>query len=359
MAKKTVTTTTINNDEPEQNPAFTLTPPSDDPLAEIDAQFPNAARKIKVARWTPTGTVHVFTTSDVFDEDFLQENYGGGRYILRVYINGVLERTIEMRVEDKPGTRSNTIDKEREKTGESTKPLDRDSLLETLMLRLLSNQTPAPQQSTTSVSELAEALKAVHSITGNQNQGKPADYMEGFKAGVDMAKNLTAVDSGDWKTMAIDALKNIVPTVAGAITSARAAVPPSIIPMAPLNAALKEVKITMSPEEQMIYNAIQQLKGQCMARVPVDLVIDWAVANATNPDIQNIVRAAFTRGFDAFVATDPEIGNEPFVTWFKSLYDGLRSAFNEQSDVDDDSGGEHGDVGDAPNNAKPRIVGKS
>jgi hypothetical protein len=355
--KKTITTTT---EIPDTDTEFDLAKqiPDDDPLAEFDRQFPNANKKYKCARMTPNGTVHVFSTNEPFDEDFLQENYGGGRYVVRLFVDGVRQREVEMRVEDRQGATARTLNPETET--KNVKPESKDSLMESLLLRLVANQQPV--QSTTSVSELADALKAVHSITGNNNGSgnESKSYMEGFKAGIEMAKQFVTGESGDWKTQLIDAAKTVLPGVASAIGAARgtAPQPATPLPFIPGNKMAPQPQ-PMDEQTQKIYNAIQQLKQQCLNRVPVDLIIDYAVANAAHPETQNVIRATFNLDFAAFASIDPEIANEPFVTWFKNLYDGLRQSFNEADDMDDNPSGESGDNGNAVDHARSVNTGKS
>jgi hypothetical protein len=370
-AKKKVTTTTIEDTDNEQNnnTGFTLRNASetyDDPLAEIDAKYPNANRKIKVGRWTPNGVRHVFSTTDLFDEDFLQEHYGGGKYVVRVFVDNVQQRSFEINVEDRPGTRPQNgfTDDPQPKPNVTNASANGNGgtgfggLTEMLLMKLLDR---APAATSTSVSELAEVMKIAQGAQPQVGNGK--EYMEGFKAGVEFASKITerATGGGDWKTTLIDAAKEALPLVAGAMGGAGSRVPatmqnaPIVIP----NSGVQKPMEVRTPEMQIVYDTIQNLKSYAMAKTDPDLVIDWAIANATKPEVQHVIHFAFTNDFAAFAKVDPEIANEPYVTWFKLVYDGLRSAFNSADSVDDDNSGESGDARNVTPNANAGGSGRA
>jgi hypothetical protein len=366
--KKIVTTEEINEAENENKlPEFPSQIPDEDPLSAFDG-YSNIS--IKVYRWTNTGTVFVFKTDTPFDEAFLQEHYGAGRYLVKIWRDGVKHREdVEMRVEGAP-TGTPTQAKTTSPDSKTAHELGNDvpqSFMQTLLLRLVGANGGAIPQERTPVGELVEAVKGVVSLTGNGSNGNAAkDFSEGFKAGIEMAKSAQGIMSPgndeDWKTTAFRMLKETVPGVVAAISSARAPVtntgvqhPATVLP----NPGLP-LPTQMSEQEQMdaiIKKGIAKLKPLCMMGVSPDSIIDLIAAQVGNVEYQQIIHTAFAIEFDAFAKIDPEIANEPYATWFRSLYNGLRSAFRQPDDMDDDTGGDSGNPRNVTDNGNVGAAG--
>lgn len=329
-----------------------------DPLAEIFAQYPNANRKIKVGKYVGTGIEHCFSTSDLIDEDFLQEHYGGGRYKLRIFIDGIMQSEVEMRIAQKltsggvnattgagaaplsSGSSSDGIAPA--KTAENT----HQTFLETMLLKMVG---VSPAQQSTPVNELAEAMKTISSLNGNGNQNAAAEFTNGLKAGIELAKDMGGGGGGDWKSELFRMVKDSIPHIAGTLplmmggNKTQVSVAPTVASVAaPVNAISEEQKMS-DTMHKMLYDGIQKLKGMCLNGAPVDLIIDWVLANANQPQYQDFIRAAFSIEFDAFATIDPEIIKPPFADWFRKLYDGLRHEFKPADEVDNGNDGTTGD----------------
>lgn len=111
------------------------------------------------------------------------------------------------------------------------------------------------------------------------------------------------------------------------------------------------------PPDAIIKVGIQYLKKKAIAGVDPELIIEWVANNAE--EYEALLRVVLNSEFADFVKFDPEIGTEPFVSWFKPLFDGLRSAFKQPDPMDDDTGGNVGDNGNPGNNGKPRESGSA
>ena len=352
--KKTVTTT---EELPETQEFVLPGTDADNPFADFVKRNPNNNRKFKVSKWEATGTIHLFSTNDAFDEDFLQENYGGGRYLVKGFVDGVKTDEWEFKVADKPnqgsgGRASTSGSGSNASEGSESIPRSKthEEFLETMIITMLGNRGNNITQPTP-VGELTEAMKNLQGMGGTNGA---REYTEGFKAGVEMARNIAGgggVEGEDWKSTLFRTVKEIALPVANAISSARG----TTLPAQPATEST-QVPIPTNENElnKMIFDGIQKLKKQCMKGIPVDLVVDWIVTNAD--DYQEFVRVAFTTDFSTFCKIDPEIANEPYVTWFKLLYDGLRTRFRENYDTNDDSEGDGGDEGNPNRNEGPRAV---
>lgn len=331
-----------------------------DPLADFFAQYPNANRKFKIGRYENGSIVHLFSTSDLIDEDALQDQYPeGGRFIIRAYEENALRGSTEIRIAGKPGHQSPPNDSERKIEVSNAEPGKNDSLAERLLFKIMGMGPSAMAANVpTPVNELAEAIKTLHSLNGSGGGGVNAakEFIEAFKLGMEMGRTNGGTEL-DWKTEAFRMLKDVIPSVAAAIPAITGK--PAATPAPTREKMIETLAIPGAEADKIMYDGIQKLKGMCMSHAPVDLIIDWVIANAANAEYQNFIRSAFTREFESFVAIDSEIGKPPFDVWFKSLYDGLRSAFNEANEVDDDRNGGNGDPRDVTNHANAGDSGKS
>jgi hypothetical protein len=58
-------------------------------------------------------------------------------------------------------------------------------------------------------------------------------------------------------------------------------------------------------------------------------------------------------GYESLEEIDPDLKNEPFKTWFTTLYEGLKHVYSGNSN-DADSDGTTGDMGNASDDGSPR-----
>lgn len=329
-----------------------------DPLQSFFDAYPNANRKFKIGRYVGNAVEHLASTSELPDEDALQETYGGGRFVIRAFADGVQRGQIEIRIAHKPGyvPPADVTGDDVNKSATNV-PMNDDSFIKQLLLKMVGMGGQVTQQATP-VNELAEAMKTIHAMNGGTaNPGK--EYAEGLKAGIELARSVGGGGELDWKTEAFRMLKDVIPSVASGVVAMTgkqaapqrvAAVPQSAAPIA-----------TLPPEDELnkiIFGGIQELKKYCMKNTPPELIVDWVVNNAEQ--YHHFVRAALNRSYDSFATIDPEIASEPYNTFFRSFYDGLRSAFDPTNNVDDDNDGRDGDTGNAAHNANtgPQRIAK-
>jgi hypothetical protein len=347
MAAKKKSTNTTNNDAPNDQD-FSLDNQTGDPLSDFFAQFPNANRKFKIGRYVGNVIEHLETTTDIPDEDQLQEIYGGGRFVIRAFSDGIQRGQIEMRIAHKPGyVAPNETPNVPEVDKATNVPMNDDSFIKQLLLKMVGmGANPAVSQPTP-VNELAEALKTIHALSGNSGTNTAKEYSEGLKAGIELAKSMGAGGETDWKTELFRMAKDVIPSIATSVASIATKSPMNNNPIKQSPAELIAVPGNVNVTDKIIFNAIQQLKPYALKNTPPDLIVDWVVNNAEQ--YQEFVRAAFSRSFESFATIDSEIANEPFNKWFKSLYDGLRLAFVPANNVDDNNDGSDGNTGNNAN----------
>jgi len=331
---------------------FILPEGSGDPLSDFFSQFPNANRKFKIGRYVGNTVEHLETTTDIPDEDQLQEIYGGGRFVIRAFSDGIQRGQIEMRIANKPG--HTPVVPESPEPEKKNDPISNDdSFFKQMFMKMMAGGGMIPQQQTP-VNELAEALKTIHSL-GGSNTNAAKEYSEGLKAGIELAKNMGAGGGEtDWKTELFRMAKDVIPSIATSVASIATKSPVAPSNGKPSPAEIVAISGNANVMDKLLFDGIQKLKGYCLKNTPVDLIIDWIVNNAA--EYQDFIRAAFSRSFESFATIDPEISNEPFNKWFRQLYDGLRLAFVPNDSMDDDNDGTDGDARDVTKDAKSSVA---
>lgn len=336
MARKKKTTT-ITEEIPDTADAidggeaeFDLLSEDSESLANVLKQFGPATVKIKVSKMTPKGAAYCFSTDEEIDEDFVQANYGGGKYACRIFINGDYKQTIHLTIADRLQPNAPAA---QQTSGLEALMREQNAFLTSLLTKVLGAGASATH---TPVGELTQAMQTVQQMTGGNRQDT---RFEDFMKGLEFARSLEPGANRDWKNDLLDVVRDvakpIIPIIAGELMSKNGGKQP-----AQLDAANPNQPVDITNE---IRAGIAYLKKKALQNMDVNLVLDWIIGNAA--DYQQFLHVVLTTDFAKFAALDPEIGNEPYATWFKNLYDGLRSAFTQSNDVDEDTDGNGGDRG--------------
>lgn len=248
----------------------------------------------------------------------MQNTYGGGSYTIEyVYQNGT-KRLEHWEIADKPAT------------AETNKP----RTIEDVQIAMLKEQSQMNRdllmavlgrgQNSTPMSEIAQIWGLIHGANPNVNGngGGTIDKMLSFlEKGIEIGASKGGDGDMDWKKMLITAVREIAPTVTSVIAQAKG------VPM-PETIAGGEV---LALPEQQIQKGIATIKKQIIGGMPVGLALDWVVANATEPQYQQLLQLALSKSFDDIVKIDNELANEPYNTWFRQFLEGLKAHFKEQS----------------------------
>jgi hypothetical protein len=211
-----------------------------------------------------------------------------------------------------------------------------------LLLKLIENRGTGPVTAGPSLTELTAALSNLDNL-----RGKPESTMDSFQKGMEFAQSLTGTT--DWKTDVLRTIRDIAPQVMGVFGGKGGM---------PLNPDSREQPVAELPPDSMIKEGIKYLKKKAIAGVEPELIIDWVYNNGE--EYEALLRVVLNSEFADFVKFDPEIGTEPFVSWFKPLFDGLRSAFARQDPMDNDTGrdvGNHSHIG-SDGQPSPNGIGK-
>jgi hypothetical protein len=308
-------------------------------LSTVLESFGETSILLKVYRETPSGQEFCFPCQTL-DELFIQKNYGGGTYVVRIFIADKYRKSIKVKIAQPIG---NPVTGER---GDS-----HSVFLEKMILTMLANQGSV-QQSTSvpTVTDLVQSLAALDGLRGKQESG-----MDMFMRGIELAKGLDGGGEMDWKQRLLGMADKALPMIAPAVQSYFG----GRVPTNPNPPVAGTPPPTPEDERNMIRAMLKQgidfLKPQFLNGLDPESAVNWVVANASNPQYQSIVRGVCNMEYAELATIDPEIGTEPLFSSFHAFYDGLRSAFIPSDNMDDDSGGTDGDPGDFGNdgNHKP------
>lgn len=305
-------------------------------------QYGQTGAVFKIYRVTAQGPEFCYQTDDL-DEEFLQRNCGGGEFQVRIFINGVKRHMFKMRTAPplkNPDTNGN---------GNGHNGDRHTEFLEKMLLAYI--QREGSSGSGPSVMELTQALANLDGL-----RGKSENTMDNFLKGVEFAKGILGDRStGDWKSDLVSAAKDALPVV-GAMLGSRGGRPP--VPVTAENPG--EIPPVVSNEDQnraVIQQGLNFLKKKCLAGMDTDLIIDWVVNNAE--DYQPLIHIVLNVPFDEFIKIDAEIGREPFTSWFKELFNGLRLAFVPADPMASDTTGNLGDIDHAGDDGKSSKTTKS
>jgi hypothetical protein len=216
-----------------------------------------------------------------------------------------------------------------------------------LIQTLIATQKP-PSFDFAGMAAILTALKPAGN--GHGPASSPEATLEVFFKGFELARKMepapAAADNGEWKTMLTSVAKEVLPGIlamgGGGGAPPR---PPQLPPAQPAQPAVRTEP--MKTEIQMI---IAQVKEKCLAQVPPDLYIGLVQAYASEPNVQRLIAFVYANEFDNILTIDPSLANEPFRSYFRSLYDGLRQLFKPSDSVDDDSTGPGGDQANPASN---------
>lgn len=284
------------------------------------------------------------------NEEFIQRNFGGGQYHVRIYINGKYKKTIPVKIASRLATPDSPVHN----------VVDAHSaFLEKMILQMLANQSAHPPATANvpSITDLTTALSNLDSLRGKQESG-----LEMFMKGAGFFKDIQTGEPEDWKSAVIKALSPAVPAIADFLQNRGGSVPgnPGGTPaQVPPGQPVRTEENNMQIQLEMVKQGIKALKSQFIQGLDPESAINYITVNAANPQFQTVLGYVLNTPFEEFVKLDAEIGTEPFNSLFRTLYDGLRSNFIGDDKLDVDATGERGDSVDAGNDVHTGKNGKS
>lgn len=288
--KKTIVEETIPDDTPNSVDDFT------DAICVLS----------KVYKINSGGKSFCFQTTEPVDEVSIQVQYPtGGKFVVQEYnsLNQVIGTT-HIDIEPKPITTvSNNGDDFRTRMLMDELNFTRNMMLK--MIEGISNNRT--QQVATPIGELAQAMQAIHEISGKSN---PVDLIvRGMEIGAKANGG-----AADWKAELVSAAKDVLPPIVQSMSAARQIQPQG------------QQMITSTPAA-MMKQGIDWLKPQILAGMTTDLAVGWVIQNAKEPLCQQLMAHAIKGDVNTFIQIDSELANEPFRTWFETAIQLLKDEY--------------------------------
>jgi hypothetical protein len=304
-------------------------------LQEVLKEFGDSTVLFKVFQQTPTGQAFCFPCHPPIDEEFIQREWGGGDFTIRIYIDGKFRKSIPLKIAPRP--RSDSLPQNPNAFGGvSSADRKHSEFLEQMLFRMLENRQTTPTGP--SLTDLTTALSNLDGLRGKQE-----NQMDLIMKGIELAQSFNG-EPKDWKAEALGMVKGAIPDLMSLL--GRGAKPPI-----PIQGA-EGVPMVAEPSEQILRSGIQYLKQLAISQVDPVSIIELVIANASNPQYKPIIDAVLTKEFEYFVGLDPAINSESFKPWFQSVFNGLRSAFSPEHPVELDTPGPVGDAGHVGNNGQ-------
>jgi hypothetical protein len=302
-------------------------------LADVLKEFGDTQVLFKVFQQTPTGQAFCFPCQPPIDEEFIQREWGGGDFVVRIYIDGKFRKSLPLKIAPRPRL-NDSQQPNANAYGPDSSDRKHSQFLEQMVLRLIESRATTPQGPT--LTDLTTALSNLDGLRGKQE-----NQMDLIMKGIELAQSFNGEQ--DWKSQAVTAVKNALPGFMSMFNRGG----PSPQP------ATEGVPMVAEPSEGMLRAGIAYLKQLAISQVDPVSIIELVYANGTNPQYKPIIDAVLTKDFAYFVGLDPTIGSESFKPWFESVFNGLRSAFSPENTVDDDPPRTVGDPNHTGNHGKP------
>ena len=304
-------------------------------LNEVLREFGHDEIKIKISKWTSSGSAYCFST-DKLDEEYIRDSFGGGKYSARIFVNGNYKQTIPLVIAE-PINRTNPqiapvpqiIERQSSDSGET-------KFLREMILAMIGNRQATP------VGELTQAMRDL-----NMGGGGSDKLMEMFIKGMEMGRESGSGDDS-WKGIIKDVAKEALPMLSGMAVSAKQ-IPGQVQQAQPGTQPNPQDQQAMM--QAQLKQGIDYLKAKCLKNSDPELYVAMVVDNADVPMYQPLIHAILTTEFSVFTTIDPAIANPPFRAFFEYIYNGIRSAFAQDDSMGVDTGGEPGDSRDANKNA--------
>jgi len=300
--------------------------------------------KIKISKWGPKGAAYCFSTEGEIDEDFIQAQFGGGRYSGKIFVDGMFRKAFTLNIADRIANPANG-------SGVGVADLqfrmmqEQINMLKELLLR-------GNGQQATPLGELASAMKTMHELNGGGVGEKAMDlFMKGLEVG------RAGGDKDSWPEI----IKESLPLLEGFLMQRRAAQPQQQTTQQaaqPVTQSLPS-KAGSDSQKEKLRGVITYLKQKATVGADPGFFVEWVGINCEQAEYQEVIRFILASEFSALTDIDPEIGKPPLVKFFRDLYDGLRSSFGPEDSVEMDTGGAGGNGGNASGNGGTGKGGKS
>ncbi len=330
--------------ESGSEPVEYLSDEQEETIRSIVGRFGGEGLEIKVYKQLPGGGDQYWytTDSDQIDEEKIRTVNGGigGRFALKIFVGGELQKVKHMTIADAPGLASPGV------SGNGSS----DPMIAVLLQRLANieqNLQRSPVQREP-INDLADAMVKLDSLRGGgQAKELPVDQI--IKC-IELGKTLNGGGVVDDSFLSVikDILKEAAPVILPLVMSGMKAAPQQL----PQQTAGESEMEQAERIERRLKEGIVFLKKKCMQGSNPDLYLGLILESADSEEFARLIHIALTQEFAIFAKIDPEIEQPAYVKFFRHIYDGIRSEIAERDKLDDDTGGAGGDPPDTSSNVR-------
>jgi hypothetical protein len=275
------------------------------------------------------------------DEDFIREQFGGGKYFLRVVDGrGRYVRSFSLSIaQERTQTAPAPVPAAAANGGASDVQIQllREQLARQheMLLRLMEGNAKPPA----AVNDIVEGIARIHALTPKQESALGlSDLMAAFRQGIEIAREVGT--GGDEKMGWVHLIERVLekaPALVGGIASA--ARPELNLSQAPAAPSPKE-----NGHMLLLRSVLPFLKQKCLRQSDPGLYVDFVMdGNLDGPQLAALYKL-LAEPYEQLGEIDPELLTEPYRAWFLKLFDGLRDALQSS----DDSGERRRDADNAP-----------
>lgn len=318
--------------------------------------------RVKVHRQTPRGRQYCFhgTPEEIDSEETIRlfhakQPYAheDGLYYLSVEVNGELRSCFPVAIAPQVGA----PEQQTQASGGMAEMLRMIQAQNERLERILTERT----REQTPMVEMVESLARIDQLRGGAQQPQlPIDtLMKAIELGQKMNSAGVPVDS--WEGMLRDVIKESAPTLVPMLISMfkrseQPQLPPGAVPATALPAERKEAP-TMTPEQQQeammqesLKAAIVFLKKKAERNSDPGLYVDMIVDNREDPLYARLISNILEQDFSAFAAIDADIEKPEYSAFFRFIYNGIRSVFEQAREVASAGSGKSGNKGNPADN---------
>ena len=355
-ATKTVTTVTeepIEGNPPEETPQLSGFEAEEDTKPDEIAEFLERFGQecyIRVYRIERTGDRAFLAKVEpkFWSEEWLQEVYGEGRYVIQIISENRIRATRHIVMgpsANKPiapatGSMLPNPPATIPVLGDSTGSLQMQILMQEMaanreiMLEMIRAQKPA--SGIGDILEVVTALKAMNPPQTN-GAGSMESLMSILKTGIELGQTGT-IDTSKEKGM-MGMIKDALPIVGDVIKGFMPQRQPEAQPLQ-MHPASPHQQIAGVDERalQMLQHGINYLKSKIMQGKSVELYADFILDSLEDPQWQPFIRLAQVP-YEEFAKLDPELLQLPYKPWFEKLFSTVKEALSAPPEPDGETDG--------------------
>ena len=363
MARKVITTTTQRDDDDDDGRERAKheleTDPGELGYVAVMSSFKNThGCKVRVHRLTPEGKQQYcfmgppedFQSEEAIRLFHARQPYAReeGNYVLSVEVNGEPRNSFPVYIA--PQISAPGLDSINQGNGGMADYVRELREQNRILLERMTHREQTPMM------EMIQGISQLDQMRGEKQL--PLDsLLKAVEIGTRLNGGGGTGGGDDWMGMIRDLVKEAAPTLVPALAGLAARLmTPAKAPVEQPPQQVAEGTDVMTPEKeeallaQYSRDAIAYLKKKAMTGSHPQLYIEMIIDNQEEPLYGRLIHKILNEDFSAFASIDPEIEKPQYAGFFRSIYDGIRSAFIPKNTVAHDFGGKNGNGPDSSGN---------